>query len=89
MGLKYYQEMGALAYSSVTQLQVLTKESVFHELSQRFVLCSEILRDVYLRLYRRSADLIELYEEWLKNNDPSIRRRLMSLGFGLETEIIA
>ena len=53
VGLDYYLNMGAMAYSYLSKFQDMGMPPVFSELSHRFASCSEILRDVYLNFVRR------------------------------------
>jgi hypothetical protein len=83
VGLAYYRSMGGAAYGQVANLGG-TKDpfsEMFAELARRFQDCVLLLTDVANAARAAStADLMSLYEEWLRTRSRHAERRLAELG---------
>lgn len=83
VGLDYYQSMGGAAYGQVASLggERDPFSQMFMELAQQFRACLLLLSDVSnAAKVASTADLMALYEEWLKTRSRHAERRLAQLG---------
>jgi hypothetical protein len=77
----YYVSMGEYAYGSLSRREQDAFGQVFAELARRFVLYTDILADVSERTgYSSSADVLRLYEKWLRTGSPRDGQRLVDRG---------
>jgi hypothetical protein len=78
----YYARMGCTAYDSLSRM--LGGEGfggIFGELAARWEACSDVIAEVRDEAAdRNDADVVRLYEEWLKTGSPRIAERLRTLG---------
>ena len=82
VGVDYYQHMGAMAYSAIAS-QSHSFGVLFAEMAQNFALCSNLLRELWIKLQTRPEDLLSLYQEWLESREPAIARHLKCYGIQL------
>lgn len=82
----YYIRMGGTAYSWLAERaryssQVRVFGQIFSELSEKFALFVEVLGEIsdQGRSYT-SADILRLYELWIRTGSPRANRRLRELG---------
>ena len=86
VGVRYYQDMGAAAYDTLSRLMkvpgvVGDLARVFSELADEFVGCSEALAQIRESMRGKSdQDIIALYERWLSTGDQHAAARLRELG---------
>jgi hypothetical protein len=86
VGVRYYQDMGAAAYDTLSRLCKLPGvvgdlARVFAELADEFVGCSEALAQIREGMRGKSdQDIIALYERWLSTGDQHAAARLRELG---------
>ena len=86
VGVRYYQDMGAAAYDTLSRLfkvpgVVGDLARVFSELADEFVGCSEALAQIREGMRGKSdQDIIALYERWLSTGDQHAAARLRELG---------
>ncbi|MFT5583453.1 MAG: hypothetical protein ACI9VR_001031 [Cognaticolwellia sp.] len=83
VGLEYYRSMGGAAYGQVANLGGAKDpfSQMFEELARRFQDCVLLLSDVAnAAKVASTADLMALYEEWLKTRSRHAERRLAELG---------
>jgi hypothetical protein len=86
VGVRYYQDMGAAAYDTLSRLMAVPGvvgdlARVFEELAQGFVLCSEALAQIREGLRGSSdQDIVALYERWMTTGDARAAARLKELG---------
>lgn len=77
----YYVSMGEFAYGSLSRRDSDTLGDVFSELSRKFVPFMDVLSDVSERSgVRSSADVLRLYEKWLRTGSPRDGQRLVDRG---------
>ena len=76
----YYVSMGEFAYGSLSRDPDALGD-VFSELSRKFVAFMDVLSDVSERSGgRSSADVLRLYEKWLRTGSPRDGQRLIDRG---------
>ena len=76
----YYVSMGAYAYGSLSRAEDAFRE-VFGELSRKFVGFSDVLADISERTaVTSSADLLRLYEKWLRTGSSRDGKKLIDQG---------
>lgn len=86
----YYISMGGSAYGSLSELPRSTHRwqamsAVFRELSERFAVFVDVLSGV--RTPESSdADILRLYETWLRTGDPGAARKLQRAGLVLHLD---
>ncbi len=83
VGLDYYRSMGGAAYGQVANLGQAKDpfSQMFAELAKRFQDCVLLLSDVAnAAKVASAADLVGLYEEWLRTRSRHAERRLAELG---------
>jgi hypothetical protein len=84
----YYVSMGEFAYGSLSRRDPDTLGDVFSELSRKFVPFMDVLSDVSERSgVRSSADVLRLYEKWLRTGSPRDGKRLVDRGILPNTSI--
>jgi hypothetical protein len=77
----YYVSMGEFAYGSLSRRDTDTLGGVFSELSRKFVPFMDVLSEVSERSgVRSSADILRLYEKWLRTGSPRDGQRLADRG---------
>jgi hypothetical protein len=77
----YYKSMGEYAYSSLSRRDEDTFCEVFAELARKFVGFTDVLSDVSERTAMTSnADVLRLYEKWLRTGSPRDGQRLVDRG---------
>ncbi len=77
----YYVSMGAYAYGSLSRRDEDTFAEVFGELANKFVGFMDVLADISERTaVSSSADLLRLYEKWLRTGSPREGKRLVNRG---------
>lgn len=88
--IDYYIAMGGGAYESLADMtsaagHEAALQVVFTELGENFRAFVEIFTEVGDQAATpRQADILRLYEQWLKFGSPRARQRLMKLGVPLE-----
>jgi primosomal replication protein N len=86
VGVRYYQDMGAAAYDTLSRLMMVPGvvgdlAKVFAELADGFVGCSEALAQIREGMSGQSdQDIVALYERWLSTGDQHAAARLRELG---------
>ena len=77
----YYVSMGEYAYGSLSRREADAFGDVFAELARKFVLYIDVLADVSERTAVGSrADVLRLYEKWLRTGSPRDGQRLAERG---------
>lgn len=77
----YYVSMGEYAYGSLSRRDEDAFAEVFAELASRFVAYMDVLADVSERTaITSSADLLRLYEKWLRTGSSRDGRKLVDSG---------
>jgi hypothetical protein len=77
----YYQSIGEYAYASLSQAEDDHFSDVFSELARNFVGFTDVLSDISERtLPAADADLLRLYETWLRTGSARQGRRLLARG---------
>ena len=77
----YYVSMGEYAYGSLSRRDEDAFAEVFAELARRFVGYMDVLADVSERTaITSSADLLRLYEKWLRTGSSRDGRKLVDSG---------
>jgi hypothetical protein len=77
----YYVSMGEYAYGSLSRCDEEAFGDVFAELAGRFVAFMDVLADVSERTGMASdADVLRLYEKWLRTRSPRDGQRLVDKG---------
>ena len=77
----YYVSMGEFAYGSLSRKDTDTLGGVFSELSRKFVPFMDVLSEVSEQSgVRSSADVLRLYEKWLRTGSPRDGQRLADRG---------
>jgi hypothetical protein len=77
----YYVSMGEYAYGSLSRRDEDTFADVFGELARKFVGFTDVLADVSERAgVTSSADLLRLYEKWLRTGSSRDGKKLIGLG---------
>jgi hypothetical protein len=77
----YYKSMGEYAYGSLSRRDEDTFCEVFGELARKFVGFTDVLADVSERTGLVSnADVLRLYEKWLRTGSPRDGQRLVDRG---------
>jgi hypothetical protein len=77
----YYVSMGEYAYSSLSRREQDAFGDVFSELARKFVGFVDVLSDVSEHTALASgADLLRLYEKWLRTGSPRASRKLAEQG---------
>ncbi len=78
----YYARMGSTAYDALARM--LGEQGfggIFGELATRWHDCTEVIAEVRDEAADRSdADVLRLYEEWLRTGSPRVADRLRALG---------
>lgn len=78
----YYARMGTAAYDVLARM--LGGEGfgrIFGELSTRWDACTDVIAEVRDEAAdRNDADVLRLYEEWLRTGSPRVAERLRELG---------
>jgi hypothetical protein len=79
--LDYYVSMGEYAYSSLSRSEEAAFAGVFAELASKFCSFVDVLSDVSERSALTSnADLLRLYERWLRTGSRRASQRLAEKG---------
>ena len=77
----YYKSMGEYAYGSLSRADDDAFAEVFGELARRFVGYMDVLADISERTALTStADVLRLYEKWLRTGSERDGRRLVECG---------
>jgi hypothetical protein len=77
----YYVSMGEYAYGSLSRRDEDTFAEVFGELANKFVGYMDVLADISERTaVTSSADLLRLYEKWLRTGSSRDGKRLVDRG---------
>lgn len=77
----YYVSMGEYAYGSLSRRDEDTFAEVFGELASKFVGYMDVLADISERTaVTSSADLLRLYEKWLRTGSSRDGKRLVNRG---------
>lgn len=77
----YYVSMGEYAYGSLSRRDEDTFAEVFGELARKFVGYMDVLAEVSERTgVASSADLLRLYEKWLRTGSPRDGKKLVDRG---------
>jgi len=77
----YYVAIGGSAYNALSRVETDTFSSVFAELATKFVGFVDVLTEVSERSSCTSnADLLRLYEKWLKTGSPRSGQLLVERG---------
>jgi hypothetical protein len=77
----YYVSIGGRAYNTLSRVETDTYSSVFAELGEKFVGFVDVLSEVSERTSCSSnADLLRLYEKWLKTGSPRSGQLLVERG---------
>ena len=77
----YYVQIGAVAYTALSRREADTFSPVFAELARKFVHFVDVLSEVSERSACNSnADVLRIYERWLKTGSPSSGRLLVKRG---------
>ena len=77
----YYKSMGEYAYGSLSRRDEDAFCEVFAELARKFVGFTDVLSDVSERTALASnADVLRLYEKWLRTGSPRDGQRLVDRG---------
>jgi hypothetical protein len=84
----YYVSMGEYAYGSLSRRDTDALGEVFSELSRRFVQYMDVLADVSERTgSAREADVLRLYERWLRTGSSRDGQRLAQRGFAPNSSV--
>src|SRR5262249_60175610 len=76
----YYVAIGGSAYNALSRVETETFSPVFAELGTKFIGFVDVLAEVSERSSCTSnADLLRLYEKWLKTGSPRNRHLLVHL----------
>jgi len=79
--LDYYVAIGGYAYGALSRVESDTFSPVFAELAEKFVRFVDVLSEVSERTSCASnADLLRLYERWLKTGSPRSGQLLAERG---------
>jgi hypothetical protein len=77
----YYVTIGGYAYNALSRVESDTFSAVFAELGEKFVAFVDVLAEVSERTSCVSnADLLRLYEKWLKTGSPRSGQLLVERG---------
>jgi len=77
----YYVSMGEYAYGSLSRRDEDAFGDVFAELAGKFIAFTDVLSDVSERTgMSASADILRLYEKWLRTRSPRDGQRLVERG---------
>ena len=76
----YYASIGSVAYSELASRLGGSLTEVYRELSARFPAFVEVLAEVRRRVDFAGADVVRLYEQWLRTRDAWIEKKLRALG---------
>jgi len=77
----YYANIGGTAYAALSRYETDAFSSVFAELADNFVRFADVLSEVSERASCASnADLLRLYEKWLKTRSPRSGQLLVERG---------
>ena len=77
----YYAAIGGFAYSALSRYESDTFSPVFAELAENFAAFADVLTEVSERTSCTSnADLLRLYEKWLKTGSPRSGQLLVEQG---------
>jgi len=79
--IDYYVAIGGCAYNALSRFDSDTLSPVFGELADKFVGFVDVLSEVSERtLCSSNADLLRLYEKWLKTRSPRSGQLLIERG---------
>jgi hypothetical protein len=76
----YYASIGAAAYNELASRLGGSLTVVYRELAERFPAFVEVLAEVRRRVDFAGADLMRLYEQWLRTRDEWIEKKLRAFG---------
>ena len=77
----YYVSMGEYAYGSLSRRDEDAFGEVFAELAGKFVGFMDVLSDISDRTgFASNADILRLYEKWLRTGSPREGQRLIDRG---------
>ena len=76
----YYKSMGEYAYGSLSRWEDDDFAEVFAELARKFVGYMDVLADVSDRTLASRADVLRLYEKWLRTGSSRDGQRLVERG---------
>ena len=81
LDVDYYVSMGEYAYGSLSRRDEDAFAEVFGELARKFVGFTDVLADISERTaVNSSADLLRLYEKWLRTGSSRDGKKLIDLG---------
>src|SRR5207244_1985597 len=79
--IDYYVSMGGTAYTALSRYETDTFSPVFAELAEKFIAFVDVLSEVSERTSCASnADLLRLYERWLKTGSRRSCQLLLERG---------
>ena len=78
--IDYYAGIGARAYSELADRLGGSLTEVYRELAGKFPAFIEVLHEIRRRVDFAGADVVTLYEQWLRSRDEWVERKLRSFG---------
>ncbi|MBA3382659.1 MAG: hypothetical protein H0T97_12475 [Actinobacteria bacterium] len=82
----YYIGLGSRAYAELSGRLGGSLTAVYSELSEKFPDFVEVLTEVRRRCDFVGADVVRLYEEWLRTRDAWVERKLRAFGVLVDPE---
>ncbi len=82
----YYIGLGSRAYAELSSRLGGSLTDVYRELSEKFPDFVEVLTEVRRRCDFIGADVVRLYEEWLRTRDAWVERKLRAFGVLVDPE---
>jgi hypothetical protein len=82
----YYSGLGATAYAELAGRLGGSLTEVYRELAAKFPGFVEVLGEVRRRVDFAGADVVRLYEAWLRTRDEWVERKLRGLGVLVDVE---
>jgi hypothetical protein len=76
----YYASIGSSAYAELSSRLGGSLTQVYAELAERFPAFVEVLAEVRRRVDFAGADVVKLYEQWLRTRDAWIEKKLRAFG---------
>jgi hypothetical protein len=81
VGVDYYVSIGGIAYDTLSRHEDDAFSPVFAELAEKFVQFVDVLSEISERTFCASnADLLRLYEKWLRTGSPRSAKLLVERG---------
>jgi hypothetical protein len=78
--LDYYVGLGQTAYHQLAGRMAGNLTQVYRELAERFPRFVDVLAEVRRRVDFASADVVKLYEQWLRTRDEWVEKKLRASG---------